>query len=48
MRGLRASIHRSMTRLLAIAQVRAPTIAAVIQPTVHAPGQPPAASIMAM
>jgi hypothetical protein len=37
-----------MTRLLAIAHVRAPTIAAVTQPTVQIPGQPPAASSMAM
>ena len=48
MRGLRASIQRSTTRLVAIAQVRAPTMAAVTQPTVHQPGQPPAASTMAM
>jgi hypothetical protein len=31
-----------------MAQVRAPTIAVVTQATVHTPGQPPAASTMAM
>ena len=44
MRGFRASMKRSITRLAAIAQVRPPTIATVTQPTVHQPGQPRAAS----
>src|SRR6266404_5911172 len=47
-RGLAASIQRSTTRLVAIAQVRAPTMAAVTQPTVRQPGQPPAARTIAM
>jgi hypothetical protein len=33
---------------VAIAQVRAPTMAAVTHSTVHQPGQPPAARTMAM
>jgi len=45
---LRASIQRSTTRLVAIAQVRAPTMATVTHTTVQAPGQPPAARTMAM
>src|SRR5881628_2708934 len=47
-RGFRASMKRSTTRLVAIAQVRAPTMAAVAQPTVHPPGQPPAARTIAV
>jgi hypothetical protein len=41
-------MKRSMTRLAAMAHVRPPTIAAVTQPTVHQPGQPPAARTIAM
>src|SRR2546430_5197299 len=41
-------MKRSTTRLVAIAQVRAPTMAAVAQPTVHPPGQPPAARTIAI
>jgi hypothetical protein len=39
---------RSITRLAAIAHVRAPTMASVTQPVIHQPGQPPAASTIAM
>jgi len=45
---LAASIQRSTTRLVAIAHVRAPTMAAVTQATACQPGQPPAARTMAM
>ncbi len=47
-RGLRASMTRSITRLAAMAQVRPPAMASVTQSTVAQPGQPPAASTMAM
>src|SRR2546430_11233684 len=47
-RGLAASIQRSTTRLVAIAQVRAPIVAAVTKPTVRQPGPPPAARTIAM
>ncbi len=46
-RGLRASRVASMTRLAAIAAVRAPTMANVTSSATRQPGQPPAASSIA-
>src|SRR6185436_11255901 len=45
-RGLAASIRRSTRRLNPMAALRAPTMAATIQSTVHHAGHPPAARTM--
>ena len=44
-RGLRASMAASTSRLTAIANERAPTMTTVIQPSTEIPGQPSTARI---